>query len=115
MRLVSFLNVTVNLANKTFRDFSKPNHVPLYVHKESNHPPAVTKCIAKGVGQRLSANSSSLEQFNNAKGLYQEQLLKETDFVLLAQFLTKLPENMDSEALFARIDGITLGQVHHAA
>jgi len=47
--------------------------------------------------------------------LYQEQLLKETDFVLLAQFLTKLPENMDSEALFARIDGISLGQVHHAA
>ena len=47
--------------------------------------------------------------------LYQEQLLKETDFVLLAQFLTKLPENMDSEALFARIDGIHLGQVHQVA
>jgi len=40
--------------------------------------------------------------------LYQDQLLKETDFVLMAQFLTKLPENMDSDALFARIDGIAL-------
>ena len=74
MRVVSFLSVTLNLANNTFKDFSKPNHVPLRVHKESNQPQAVTKCIAKGVGQRLSANSSSLEQFNNAKGLYQEQL-----------------------------------------
>ena len=40
--------------------------------------------------------------------LYQDQMLKETDFVLMAQFLTKLPENMESDALFARIDGITL-------
>ena len=40
--------------------------------------------------------------------LYQDQLLRETDFVLMAQFLTKLPDNLDSEALFARIDGIAL-------
>ena len=40
--------------------------------------------------------------------LYQDHLLRETDFVLMAQFLTKLPENLDSEALFARIDGIAL-------
>ena len=49
-RVVSFLNVTLNLSNASFRDFSKENHVPLYVHKESNHPPAVTRCIVKGVG-----------------------------------------------------------------
>ena len=75
-RAVSFLNVTFNLPDASFRDFSKENHVPLYVHKESNHPPAVTKCIVKGVGQRLSANSSSQEMFDAAKGMYQEQLLK---------------------------------------
>ena len=75
-RTVSFLNVTLNLANASFRDFCKENHLPLYVHKESNHPPAVTKCIVKGVGQRLSANSSSQEMFDSAKGMYQEQLKK---------------------------------------
>ena len=75
-KVISFLNVTLNLINSTYRDFSKPNHVPLYVHKESNHPPAVTKCIASGVNQRLSANSSSKDLFNAAKGLYQEQLLR---------------------------------------
>ena len=73
---VSFLNVTLNLPDGSYRDFSKDNHVPLYVHKESNHPPAVTKCIASGVSQRLSANSSSKELFDAAKGLYQEQLSK---------------------------------------
>ena len=76
LKVVSFLNVTLNLANNSYRDFSKPNHVPLYVHRESNHPPAVTKCIVKGVGQRLSANSSGQEQFDDAKGPYQEQLRK---------------------------------------
>ena len=76
LKVVSFLDVTLNLTNNTYRDFSKANHVPLYVHKESNHPPAVTKSIVKGVSQRLSANSSGLDQFNSAKGLYQEQLNK---------------------------------------
>ena len=75
-KIISFLNVTFNLTNASFRDFSKENHIPLYVHKESNHPPAVTKCIVKGVGQRLTANSSSQEMFDDAKGLYQEQLRK---------------------------------------
>ena len=36
----------------------------------------MTKCIAKGVGQQLSVKSSSLQQFNNTKGFYQEPLLK---------------------------------------
>ena len=75
-KIVSFLNVTLNLSNATYRDFCKDNHVPLYVHRESNHPPAVTKCIASGVSQRLSANSSSKEMFDSAKGMYQEQLAK---------------------------------------
>ena len=73
-KVISFLNVTMDLTNSTYRDFSKVNHVPLYVHKESNHPPAVTKCIVKGVGQRLSANSSNQQMFDAAKGMYQEQL-----------------------------------------
>ena len=46
-KVVSFLNVTFNLLNATYRDFCKDNHVPLYVHRESNHPPAVTKCIGR--------------------------------------------------------------------
>ena len=73
-KIISFLNVTLDLTNSTYRDFSKVNHVPLYVHKESNHPPAVTKCIVKGVGQRLSANSSNQQMFDAAKDMYQEQL-----------------------------------------
>ena len=75
-RVVSFLNVTFNLTSASFRDYCKENHLPLYVHKQSNHPPAVTKCIVKGVAQRLSANSSSQEMFDSAKDMYQEQLRK---------------------------------------
>ena len=47
--------------------------------------------------------------------LYQDHLLKETDFVLMAQFLTKLPENLDSDGLFARIQGIALEQLQGAS
>ena len=36
--------------------------------------------------------------------LFQDQLLEEQDFILLAQFLTKLPESMDADCLFSRIE-----------
>ena len=36
--------------------------------------------------------------------LYEERLLAETDFVLIAQFLSKLPDNINSDLLFDKIE-----------
>ena len=73
-KVVDYLNVTLNLLDGSHRDFTKPGQVINYVHVESNHPPAVTKSIGKGVNYRLNANSSSEAMFDAAKGPYQEAL-----------------------------------------
>ena len=39
--------------------------------------------------------------------LYERQLLAESDFVLLAQFLARLPDTLDNEALFNKISEIS--------
>ena len=51
---VNFLDVNLNLVTSTFRPFMKDNDVPLYVHKQSNHPPGILKNIPLSVNKRLS-------------------------------------------------------------
>jgi len=41
--------------------------------------------------------------------LYEDRLLAESDFILLAQFLSKLPDNLDGDKLFEKIEDISLG------
>eukprot|EP00092_Neocalanus_flemingeri_P001796 GFUD01001914.1.p1 GENE.GFUD01001914.1~~GFUD01001914.1.p1 ORF type:complete len:652 (-),score=231.78 GFUD01001914.1:342-2297(-) len=41
--------------------------------------------------------------------LYEDRLLAESDFILLAQFLSKLPDNLDGDKLFEKIEEISLG------
>ena len=36
--------------------------------------------------------------------LYQDSLLEETDFILIAQFLSKLPDNVNCDLLFDKIE-----------
>ena len=46
----------------------------MYVNKQSNHPPAVTKNIPLAVNRRLSSISSSKEIFDSAAPIYQAEL-----------------------------------------
>ena len=38
-KIVNFLDVTLNLHNRTFTPYLKDGNIPLYIHVESNHPP----------------------------------------------------------------------------
>ena len=59
----NFLDVTFNLENNTYKPYMKPNHSPVYVHVESNHPPNILKNIPASVNKRLSSRSSNEEVF----------------------------------------------------
>ena len=39
MKVVNFLDITFNLEEETFKPYNKPGNIPIYVHKQSNHPP----------------------------------------------------------------------------
>jgi len=57
-----------------YSPYMKPNNTPLYVHKESNHPPSIIKNIPESINKRLSNISSNENIFNDATPVYQEAL-----------------------------------------
>ena len=56
--------------------FTKEGNTPLYVHKQSNHPPSILKNIPESINKRLSEISSDKECFDKSKHLYQDALNK---------------------------------------
>ena len=70
---VKFLSINLNLETQKFKPFMKPNNVPLYVHKNSNHPPSIKKNIPFSVENRLSKISSD-ENVSKAVQPYQKPL-----------------------------------------
>ena len=69
-----FLDVVLDLRNGKIAPFRKPRDQPKYVSLQSSHPPSVIKAIPSSVNSRLSKLSSSAEEFNNAKPVYQDAL-----------------------------------------
>ena len=66
----------MNINENSYRPYIKPNDVPIYVHRLSNHPSTITRNIPLAVNKRLSDLSSSEEMFFSVKPIYQEALLK---------------------------------------
>ena len=74
LKIVDFLDVTLNLNNNTYYPYRKPNNTPLYINKDSNHPPQVIKQLPEMINQRLCEISCNEEEFNKAKPTYQAAL-----------------------------------------
>ena len=74
--VVDFLDVTLDMRNCSYQVFTKPNSVPVYVHKQSNHPPSVLQNIPWSVNDRLNRLSSSKEMFGGTAPPYQDALEK---------------------------------------
>ena len=71
-----FLDVSLNLNQNTFEPYRKPNNTPIYIHKDSNHPPHVLKNVPAAVNKRLASISSSKELFDKHVHEYQAALQK---------------------------------------
>ena len=54
----------------------RPNNTPLYVHKQSNHPPNIIKNIPESINRRLSNISSNEKILKKAIPPYQDALKK---------------------------------------
>ncbi|PFX21324.1 hypothetical protein AWC38_SpisGene14200 [Stylophora pistillata] len=73
-KTVHFLDVTFDLTSGIYKPFMKPNNNFLYVHRQSNHPPALLKYIPEDINKRLWSISSSKEGFDEAIPPYQKAL-----------------------------------------
>ena len=74
LKVTDFLDVTLDLNSGKFCPYRKPNDVPLYIHKESNHPATIIKELPKMIEKKLCDRSYSEEEFTAAKPLYQQAL-----------------------------------------
>ena len=76
VKVVSFLDITLDLSTCIYKPFMKENDHPVYVDVKSNHHPMVLKYIPMGVNRKLNRISSNKEVFDNAKEPFQEALSK---------------------------------------
>ena len=71
-----FLDTVLDLPSGKHWPYRKPNNVPLYIHKQSNHPPVILKNLPAAINKRVSALSCDSEVFEAAKPEYEEALRK---------------------------------------
>ena len=87
LKIVDFLDVTLNLNNGTFKLFSKNDSAPRYINISSNHPRSVLRQIPNAVNQRINRLSSSKKIFEENKGRY-DDALKDSGFQGTLEYLT---------------------------
>ena len=75
-KCVNYLDVTFDLRTSSFKPYMKPGNTLQYVHRQSNHPPAVLKAIPDAINNRLSNISSDEQAFDSACPPYQDALHK---------------------------------------
>ena len=54
MKLVNYLDVTLNLNNSNYKPYHKPDNEILYIHKDSNHPLSILNQIPTSIEKRIS-------------------------------------------------------------
>ena len=75
-KVAHYLDVTLDLGKGEHRSYRKPNNIPVYVHAQSNHPPAVKKSLPIEVNRRLNVLNSNEAAFNFQAPMYQDALNK---------------------------------------
>ena len=68
--------MTFDLQNNSYKPYRKPDNLPVYIHKHSNHPPTILNELPKSIAKRISNLSSSKNIFQNAILVYKEAVQK---------------------------------------
>ena len=74
LKIVNFLDVTLNLNDNSYKPFSKTNAIPTYINFSSNHPTSIVKQIPNAINIRINRLSSSKNIFDNHEEFYNEAL-----------------------------------------
>ena len=76
MKIVNYVDVSLDSNNLNYKPYHKPDNEILYIHKNSNHPPSIFKQIPTSIEKRISTLSSNETIFNESKEIYQKALEK---------------------------------------
>ena len=92
LQIVNYLDISLNFRDGSYRPYRKDDSVPVYIHKDSNHPPHIKKGLVKMISRRISDLSSSEEIFNQAAPIY-NQALRNSGFDEAIKFSRKENNN----------------------
>ena len=74
IKIVNFLDVTLDLSNNSYKPFIKTNQNPSYININSNHPKNITKQIPKAVNLRICKLSANEKIFKESSKRYIDAL-----------------------------------------
>ena len=70
LKIVNYLDVTLNLTTAKYYPYRKPDNNPLYINAKSNHPPSIIKHLPASISTRISSLSCHSNEFNKASQTY---------------------------------------------
>ena len=76
MKIVNYLDATLNLENSTYHLYRQDNNQIKNINADSNNPPSIIKQHPVSIESQLSSLSSLWEIFNDSVTQYQEALDK---------------------------------------
>ena len=74
LKVVDYLDVTLNLTTGKYYSYRKPDNDPLYINAKSNHPPSTIRQIPTSIGTRISGLSCDQDEFHKTSQLYNNAL-----------------------------------------
>ena len=74
MKIVNYLDVTLNLNDGSYRPYKKSNEETNYIHVNSDHLPSILKQLPNSIEKWLSSLSSSKEIFEETASYYEQYL-----------------------------------------
>ena len=74
LKIVNYLDVTLNLSTGKYQPYKKPGNYPLYINAKSNHPMSIIKHLPASISNRISGLSFDSDEFNKASQIYNDAL-----------------------------------------
>ena len=106
LRWVSFLDITLDLTDGTYKPYRKPNDEPLYINRLSNHPPAIVKQLPSSINKRINKLSCNKRIFDDSSHLYNDAL-RQSNFEATLTY-EQFTSNENSDRRKDEIDNVTL-------
>ena len=96
LKIVNYLDVTLNLNNGFCKPYHKPDDIIQYINKESNHPPSIIEHLPASIEKRLSNNSSDEKIFKEA-AIYYEDTLNKAGYINNLVYQTPSTSNQENK------------------
>ena len=74
LRVANFLDVTYDLSTGKYEPYRKPGDTPLYLNRQSNHPPVILENLPRAIEKRISSISADKKVFAAAAPMYSNAL-----------------------------------------